>query len=90
MCCSPCLTSSDYRILFMKLFTSVFRSQHAEAPTSVLLSALAFPYGEKGGVIPGKASSTGPTVETAGLCASPLEGGEAQSWYCECIRQGLV
>lgn len=41
-------------------------------------------------MIPGKASSTGPTVETAGLCASLLEGGGAQSWYSECIKQGLV
>lgn len=59
VCCSPCLTSSDYRILFMKLFTSVFRSQHAEAPTSVLLSALAFPYGEKGGWFLGKLPALG-------------------------------
>lgn len=89
MCCSPCLTSSAYRILFMKLFTSVFRSQHTEAHFSVAERS-SLPLWGEGGVIPGKASSTGPTVETAGLCASPLEGGEAQSWYCECIRQGLV
>lgn len=65
---------------FKELFTSLFRSQHTEASTSVLLRALALHYGEKeGGMILGKASSTGPTVETAGLCASHLEGGGAQS-----------
>lgn len=43
----------------------------------------------EGGVIPGKASSAGPTVERAGLCASPSEGGGALS-CSECVRQGLA
>lgn len=45
----PVLLAQLTKSCFKKLFTSVFRSQHAEAPTLVLLRALALPYGEKRG-----------------------------------------
>lgn len=76
----PVLLTQPKKFLFKELFPSLFISQHTEAPTSVLLRALVLHYGEKEeGVILGKASSPGPTVETAGLCASRSEGGGAQS-----------
>lgn len=74
-----CVLFSLKNSCFKELFTSLFRSQHTEAPTSMLLRALVLHCGEKEGGKAGKASSTGPTVETGGLCASRSEGGGAQS-----------